>query len=103
MSDTVEVEVVLPLLLSRLAKTGGTVRLEVTPPVTQRRVLEALERRYPALSGTTRDRTSGERRAYLRLFAAGDDWSDRSLDEELPEAVASGREPYLIVGAMSGG
>ncbi len=97
------VEVQLPLLLSRLARTGSSVHLAVSPPVTQRRVLDALEEAYPALGGTTRDRDSGRRRAYLRLFACGEDWSDRSPDEELPEAVASGREPYLIIGAMSGG
>ncbi len=103
MSEANRVEVLLPLLLSRLARTGASVRLEVAAPVTQRRVLEALEETFPALGGTTRDRATGQRRAYLRLFACGEDWSDRPLDDELPEAVANGREPYMIVGAMSGG
>jgi len=97
------IEVVLPATLCRLAGIDGTVNLEVAGPVTQRAVLDALEARYPALRGTTRDRHTGQRRAYLRYFACNEDWSDAGPDAPLPEAVANGREPFLIVGAMSGG
>ena len=97
------VEVILPLLLTRLSGTGSSVRLDVEPPITMTRVIDALEATYPSLSGTTRNRDTGRRRDYLRLFACGEDWSDRGMDEPLPEAVAKGGEPLMIVGAMSGG
>jgi len=97
------IEVVLPAPLLRLAKTDGPIELDVGPPVTQRSVLDALEDRFPMLRGTTRDRASGQRRAYIRFFACGCDLSDLSPDDELPAAVREGREPFLVVGALSGG
>ena len=77
--------------------------LEVTAPVTQRKLLDALESRYPMLRGTTRDQQTHKRRAYVRFFACGEDLSDASPDDPLPQAVATGREPYLVVGALAGG
>ena len=97
------IQVVLPANLRALARTGRVVELEVQGPVTQRSVLDALEARYPALLGTIRDRESRRRRPLLRFFACEEDLSDEAPDTPLPEAVASGREPYLIVGAIAGG
>ena len=97
------IQVVLPANLRTLAGTGRVVELEVDGPVTQRSVLDALEARYPALLGTIRDRDSKRRRPLLRFFACEEDLSDEPPDAPLPEAVASGREPYLIVGAIAGG
>lgn len=97
------IEVMLPAPLLRLAKTENPVRLEVEGRATQRLLLDALEARYPALLGTTRDRDSGKRRAYVRFYACNRDLSDASPDEPLPEVVAAGDEPYLVVGALSGG
>jgi hypothetical protein len=95
--------VVLPTHLRTIAGVTGEVELDVAPPVTQRRVLEALEARYPALRGTIRDRVTGARRPFIRFFACEQDWSLDDPDALLPEAVAEGREPYLIVGAIAGG
>ena len=97
------IKVQLPAPLRRLTRTEGVVELEVTAPVTQRKLLDALESRYPMLRGTTRDQQTHKRRAYVRFFACGEDLSDASRDDPLPQAVATGREPYLVVGAHAGG
>lgn len=97
------IQVVLPAPLLRIARSEALVELEVSPPVTQRAVLDALEDRFPALKGTTRDQQTGKRRPYVRFYGDGKDLSEDLPDAELPEAVAEGREPFLIVGAMSGG
>ena len=97
------IRVVLPAHLRRLAGINGEVRLDVTGPVSQRSVLDALEGRYPMLRGTIRDQESQKRRAFIRFFACEEDLSHEAPDASLPDAVASGAEPYLIVGAMAGG
>jgi hypothetical protein len=97
------IRVVLPSHLRRLAGIDGEVRLEVTGLITQASVLDALEARYPMLRGTIRDHASGRRRAFIRFFACEEDLSHEQPDAVLPDEVASGREPYLIVGAMAGG
>ena len=97
------IRVVLPAHLRTLARVDGEVELPVTGQVTQRAVLDALEGRYPVLRGTIRDHTNGRRRAFIRFFACELDLSHEGPDEPLPAAVASGAEPYLIVGAMAGG
>jgi hypothetical protein len=97
------IRVVLPQHLRTLAGVGAEVALEVDSPVTIRRVLDALEARYPTLRGTIRDYDTGQRRAFLRFFVCEEDWSHESLDAELPKAIAEGREPLLIIGAIAGG
>jgi hypothetical protein len=97
------IRVVLPQHLRTIAGVGAEVTLEVDAPVTIRRVLDALEARYPMLSGTIREYGTGKRRAFLRFFACEEDWSHESLDAALPAAVAEGREPLLIIGAIAGG
>ncbi|MBV9343090.1 MAG: MoaD/ThiS family protein [Acidobacteria bacterium] len=97
------IRVVLPPHLRSLAHVGGDVELEVAAPVTQRSILDALEARYPMLRGTIRDHVTLERRAFLRFFACEQDLSHEPTDAPLPEAVASGREPFLIIGAIAGG
>jgi hypothetical protein len=97
------IRVVLPQHLRTLAGVSVEVELEVHAPVTIRRVLDALEARYPTLRGTIRDYGTGQRRAFLRFFACQEDWSHESLDAVLPEAIAAGREPLLIIGAIAGG
>jgi hypothetical protein len=97
------IRVVLPPNLRTLAGVGREIQVEVAEPVTQRAVLDALESAYPALLGTIRDRSSQRRRPLLRFFACEEDLSDESPDTPLPEEVVAGKEPYLIVGAMSGG
>jgi hypothetical protein len=97
------VRVVLPFHLRTLARIDGEVRLEIAGPVTQRSVLDALEERYPMLRGTIRDHVTKQRRAFLRFFACQQDLSLESPEAPLPAAVASGAEPYLIVGALAGG
>jgi sulfur-carrier protein len=97
------IRVVLPAHLRRLASVDGEVRLDITGPVSQRSVLDALEGRYPMLRGTIRDQDSQKRRAFIRFFACEEDLSHEAPDTPLPEAVARGAEPYLIVGAMAGG
>jgi hypothetical protein len=82
---------------------GSVVELDVTTPVTQRSVLDALETRYPALRGTIRDAETKKRRPMIRFFACEEDWSDVSLDDALPAEVASGKEPFLVIGAIAGG
>ena len=97
------IRVVLPAHLRTLAHVNGEVKLAVAGQVTQRAVLDALEARYPMLQGTIRDHVTRERRAFLRIFACEEDVSHESPDTALPEAVATGAEPLLIVGAMAGG
>jgi hypothetical protein len=97
------IRVVLPFHLRTLAKVTGEVELDLAGPVTQRSVLDALEARYPMLQGTIRDHVTHKRRAFLRFFACEEDLSNESPDAPLPEAVAVGREPYLIIGALAGG
>jgi len=97
------IRVGLPAHLRALARIDGEAELLVEGPVTQRSVLDALEARYPVLRGTIRDRVSGRRRAFVRFFACEQDLSHESPDAPLPDAVASGTEPYLVVGAMAGG
>jgi molybdopterin converting factor small subunit len=97
------IRVVLPAHLRNLARVEGEVALAVEGPVTQRTVLDALEARYPMLCGTVREHGTQKRRAFVRFFACEQDWSHESPDTLLPEAVATGAEPFLIVGAMAGG
>ena len=97
------IRVVLPAHLRTLARVDGEVKLDVGGPVTQASVLDALERAYPVLAGTIRGHDRGARRAFIRFFACEQDLSHQPPDTPLPEAVASGAEPYLIVGAMAGG
>jgi molybdopterin synthase sulfur carrier subunit len=97
------IRVVLPAHLRKLADVDGEVRLEVEGRATQRSVLDALEARYPMLRGTIRDHDTQQRRAFLRFFACQEDLSHEPPDAALPEAVATGDEPFLIVGAMAGG
>lgn len=97
------IRVVLPAHLRTLARVDGEVTLEVTGPVTQRSVLDALEVRYPMLRGTIRDHVTQRRRAFVRFFACEQDLSHDPPEQPLPDAVASGSEPLLIVGAMAGG
>ena len=97
------IRVVLPAHLRTLARVDGEVELDVAGQVTQRLVLDALEARYPMLCGTIRDRGTGQRRAFVRFFACEQDLSHEQPDTPLPDAVSSGAEPFLIVGAMAGG
>lgn len=97
------VRVVLPAHLRTLAKVSGEVAIDIQGPVTQRSVLDALEARYPVLRGTIRDHVTQQRRAFVRFFACEQDLSHESPDATLPDAVASGAEPFLVVGAIAGG
>jgi molybdopterin synthase sulfur carrier subunit len=98
------IRVVLPAHLRTLARVGGEpVEVEVAGPATQRSVLDALEARYPMLRGTIRDHVTLKRRPFVRFYACEQDLSHEPLDAPLPEAVAAGSEPYLVVGAMAGG
>ena len=97
------IRVVLPAHLRTLARVDGELKLEVAGPVTPRSILDALEARYPMLCGTIRDQVTQERRAFVRFFACEQDLSQDSPDDPLPEAVAAGVEPFLIIGAMAGG
>ena len=97
------ITVVLPAHLRTLSQVSGEVQIEVAGPVTQRSVLDALEARYPMLQGTIRDHVTQERRAFVRFFACQEDLSHDSPDAPLPDAVASGAEPFLVVGAIAGG
>jgi sulfur-carrier protein len=97
------VRVKLPTHLRRLAAVDGEVTLDIDGPVTQRTVLDALEATHPALCGTIRDHGTHRRRAFVRFFACEADLSHDEPDDPLPEAVAAGREPFLVVGAMAGG
>jgi hypothetical protein len=97
------IRVGLPYHLRTLASVGSEVELDVQTPVTQRAILDALEARYPVLRGTIREHVTERRRPYLRFFACEEDLSHEAPDARLPDAVASGAEPFLIVGAISGG
>jgi sulfur-carrier protein len=97
------IRVVLPAHLKNLARVSGEVRLDLAEPVTQRRILDALEEQYPMLCGTMRDRGTGRRRPFVRFYACQEDLSNESPDEPLPDRVVKGDEPFLVVGAMAGG
>ena len=97
------IRVILPQNLRKLACVEGEVRLNIVGPVTQRSILDAIEAVYPMLRGTIRDHVTQQRRSFIRFFACGQDWSHESPDAPLPDAVATGAEPFLIVGAMAGG
>lgn len=97
------IRVELPYHLRKLAHADSEVQIEVAGAVTQRSVLDALEARYPVLRGTIRDHDTGKRRAFLRFFACQQDLSHESPDAPLPEAVASGAEPFMVIGAIAGG
>jgi sulfur-carrier protein len=97
------IRVVLPAHLRTLAHIAGDVELEVEGPLTQRSVLDAIEARYPMLRGTIRDQVTQQRRPFLRFFACEEDLSHESPDALLPAAVASGAEPFFIIGAIAGG
>ena len=97
------IRVVLPYHLRVLAEVNGEVSLAVDGPATQRSILDALESRYPMLRGTIRDHVTQKRRAFLRFFACEEDLSHEPPDAPLPEAVTSGTEPFIIIGAVAGG
>ena len=97
------IRVVLPTHLRTLARVDGEVSLDIEGAVTQRSILDALEARYPALCGTLRDHVTHQRRPFVRFFACSEDFSHESPDTPLPPEVASGKEPFLVVGAIAGG
>jgi sulfur-carrier protein len=97
------VRITLPAHLRKLAQVDGEVKVEIDGTVTQRSVLDALEARYPMLRGTIRDHVTQRRRAFVRFFACGEDLSHETPDALLPEAIASGAEPFMVVGAIAGG
>jgi len=97
------IRVVLPAHLRILAQVKADVELEVAAPVSTRAILDALEARYPMLSGTLRDHVTQQRRPFVRFFACGEDLSHDPPDAPLPDAIANGSEPFLIVGAIAGG
>ena len=97
------IRVTLPAHLRKLAQLEGEVQLDIKTPVTQRTVLDALEARYPMLRGTIRDQVTHKRRAFVRFFACREDLSHETPDAPLPDAVATGAEPFMIVGAIAGG
>jgi molybdopterin synthase sulfur carrier subunit len=97
------IRVIIPPHLRTLAKVDGEVTLEIGGRVTQRSVLDALEAKYPMLVGTIRDHDTGKRRAFLRFFACEEDLTHDSPDAPLPDAVVSGKEPFVVLGAIAGG
>jgi sulfur-carrier protein len=97
------IRVILPTHLRKLARVDGDVNLEIEGQITQRSVLDALEARYPMLRGTIRDHVTKKRRAFVRFFACGQDLSHELADAPLPDAVATGAAPFMIVGAIAGG
>jgi molybdopterin synthase sulfur carrier subunit len=97
------IRIVLPAHLRTLARVDGEVALDIAGPVTQRSVLDALEARYPMLQGTLRDHVTQKRRPFVRFFACEEDLSHDPPDAPLPDAVVSGKEPFLVVGAIAGG
>jgi hypothetical protein len=101
--EATQVRVAMPHQLRALAHVTGEVVVEVVPPITIEATLDGLEAAYPALVGTIRDRDTGQRRPMVRLYAAGEDYSDAAADTALPDPVVEGREPLRLVGAISGG
>ncbi len=97
------IRVTLPYHLRTLSGAGAEVKLEVEGPVTQRSILDALEARYPMLRGTIRDQVTKERRPFLRFFACMEDLTHEPADAPLPDEVASGKEPFMVIGAIAGG
>jgi molybdopterin synthase sulfur carrier subunit len=97
------IRVELPSPLRLLAKVDGELALDVSAPITQRSVVDAIETRYPMLRGAIRDHVTKKRRPFLRFYACGEDLSHEALDAELPEAVRNGEEPYLVIGSIAGG
>ena len=97
------IRVELPSHLRTLARVTGEVQLEIPAPVTQRSILDALEAKYPALCGTIRDHSTKQRRPFVRFFACSEDLSHESIDAPVPDPVARGTEPFLVVGAIAGG
>jgi len=97
------IRIELPSPLRSLAQVKGEVQLDVTGPVTQRSVVDAIEARFPMLRGAIRDHVTKQRRPFLRFYACGQDLSHEPLDAPLPAAVASGSEPYLVIGSIAGG
>ena len=97
------IRVELPAHLRNLAQVRGEVQLEVAGAITQRSILDALELRFPALRGTIRDHVTQVRRPFIRFYACGEDLSHEALDAPVPEAVVSGKEPFLVIGAIAGG
>ena len=97
------IRVILPVYLQRLAKTGSEIELDIKDVYTYENLLDVLEEKYPMLQGTIRDHNTKERRPYLRFFACGEDFSHSDLNCNLPEEVINGKQPFRIVGAMSGG
>ena len=97
------IRVQLPFHLRLLAKADAEIQLNVAPPVTQRSLLDALETRYPMLAGTIRDHVTRQRRPFLRFYACGQDLSLESPDAALPDKIVLGEEPFLVIGALSGG
>ncbi len=103
MNATKSIRITLPFHLRNLAHVSNEITLEVTPPVTQRSVLDALEARYPMLRGAIREHDTLKRRAFLRFFACQEDLSHESPDAVLPDDVINGKEPFMVVGAIAGG
>lgn len=97
------IRVILPYHLRTLAQVGSEVQLDIVGPITQRAVLDTLEARYPMLRGTIRDHVTQQRRPFLRYFACEEDLSLESPDAPLPEAVAKGKEPFIVLGSIAGG
>lgn len=97
------IRVIIPYHLRTLAKVGAEVQLEVDGPVTLRSILDALEARYPMLQGTIRDHVTQQRRPFLRYYACEEDFSLEPPDTPLPEAIASGKEPFIVLGSIAGG
>jgi hypothetical protein len=101
--DVRRIRVALPFHLKNLAHSESEVTVDVAPPVTQRSVLDALEARYPMLRGAIRDHVTLQRRPFLRFFVCEEDWSHESPDTPLPEDIVSGKEPFMVIGAIAGG
>lgn len=97
------IRVELPFHLRNLARVGKEVQLHIEAPVTQQAILDALEAQYPVLRGTIRDHSTHQRRAFIRFFVCGEDWSHKAADVPLPDEIAAGKESFKVIGAMAGG